>query len=87
MSKFLNLIPLAIQIAKIAEAAVPEGGKGKAKLAFAVDAAAAVYDAEEDLRGSWKDKDAFLGAIARATGSAVLLLNGAGVFKKPAAAQ
>jgi hypothetical protein len=87
MSKFLSLMPIAIQIARIAEAAVPLPGKGNAKLAFAVDAAAAAYDTEEDLRSSWKDRNAFLAAITRATGTAVALLNATGVFRKSAAAQ
>ena len=85
MSKFLQLIPLAIQIAKIVEAAVPLPGKGQAKLAFAVDTASAIYDSEEDLRSSWKDKNAFLAAIARTTSTAVALLNAAGVFGKTTA--
>jgi hypothetical protein len=87
MSKFLKVIPLAIDIARIAEAAVPDGGKGKAKLAFAVETAAAIYDAEEDMRSSWKDRNAFLAAMTRVTGAAVSLLNAAGVFKKTAPAQ
>ncbi len=82
MSKFLSLLPIIIQIAKITEAAVPLSGKGAAKLAFAVDAAAAIYDSEEDLRSSWKDKEAFLAAVTRAMGTTVTLLNSAGVFKK-----
>lgn len=87
MSKFLSLIPIAIQIARIAEAAVPLPGKGNAKLAFALEAAAAIYDTEEDLRSSWKDRNAFLTAIPRATATAVALLNATGVFQKAAAAQ
>ena len=47
-----------------------------------LDAASAIYDTEEDLRQSWKDKDAFLGAIARAAGTVVTLLNAVGIFKK-----
>jgi hypothetical protein len=85
MSKFLNVIPVAIQIARIAEAAAPLPGKGNAKLAFAVDAAAAVYDAEEDLRSSWGDKSKFLAAMTRAIGTSVALLNAAGVFQKQSA--
>jgi hypothetical protein len=82
MSKFLQIIPFALQMAKIVEAAVPLGGQGKAKLAFAVDAAGAAYQAEESLRESWKDKDSFLAAIAQTTTLAVALLNATGVFKK-----
>ncbi len=84
MSKFLKVMPVCIEMAKIVEAAVPDGGKGKAKLAFAVDTAAAIYDTEEELRSSWKDKNAFLAAVTRATGTAVALFNAAGVFKKAA---
>ncbi|MCL4402050.1 MAG: hypothetical protein M1436_05225 [Acidobacteria bacterium] len=81
--KYLQIISLVIQIAKMVEAAVPLGGQGKAKLAFAVDAAAAIYETEEDIRQSWKDdKDAFLNAITRASGAVVGLLNAAGIFKK-----
>lgn len=82
MSKFLSMIPLAIELAKIAEAAVPLSGQGTAKLAFAVDAAASIYEAQEDLRSSWKDKSAFLDAFSRAVSTVVRLMNAAGVFKK-----
>jgi hypothetical protein len=87
MSKFLKVFSLAIDIARIAEAAVPDGSKGKAKLAFAVESAAAIYDAEEEIRSSWKDKNKFLSAVTSATSTAVALLNAAGVFRKTAAAQ
>lgn len=82
MKTFLSVLPLAIDIAKIAEAAVPEGGKGKAKLAFAVDTAAAIYETEEDLRTNWGDRSKFLEAIVKAVGLAVSLLNAAGLFRK-----
>jgi hypothetical protein len=82
MLKFLQIIPFVLETAKIVEAAVPLGGQGKAKLAFVVDAADAIYQTEENLRQSWKDKNAFLGAIAQATGLVVGLLNAVGVFKK-----
>ena len=82
MSKFLQIVPIALEIAKMVEAAVPLAGQGKAKLAFAVDAADAIYQTEENLRQSWKDKNAFLAAIAQATSLAVALFNAAGIFKK-----
>jgi len=85
--KYVNLIPLIIEIAKMVEVAVPAGGQGKAKLAFALDTASAIYDSQEDLRSSWKDKNAFLTAVTRTTASAVALLNAAGVFRKTAATQ
>ncbi len=82
MSKILQLLPLAIELARIAEAAVPLPGQGNAKLAFAVDAAASVYETQAELRGSWQDKEAFLEAFSRAVATAVRLLNASGVFKK-----
>ena len=82
MSKFLSMIPLAIELAKIAEAAVPLSGQGSAKLAFAVNAAASIYETQEDLRSSWKDKTGFLEAFSQAVSTAVRLMNAAGVFKK-----
>jgi hypothetical protein len=82
MSKYLQLIPLAIELARITEAAVPLPGQGNAKLAFAVDVAASVYEIQDDLRSSWKDKNAFLEAFSRAVSAVVRLLNAAGVFQK-----
>lgn len=82
MTNILQLIPLAIELVRIAEAAVPLPGQGNAKLAFAVDVAASVYEIQEDLRSSWKDKNAFLDAFSRAVATVVRLLNAAGVFKK-----
>ncbi len=82
MKTFLSIIPQAIEIAKIAEAAVPLSGQGKNKLNFALNVADAAYDTEEDLRKSWKDKTKFLDALVRAINIAVALLNAAGVFKK-----
>lgn len=82
MSKILQLVPLAIELAKIAEVAVPLPGQGNAKLAFAVDTAGSIYETQEELRGSWKDKAMFLESFTRAVGTAVRLLNAAGVFKK-----
>lgn len=87
MIKFLNALPLAFELARIAEAAVPLGGKGKAKLDFALTAAETMYQTEEDLRASWKDKSKFLESIGRAINVAVSLLNAAGIFKKSAPAQ
>jgi hypothetical protein len=85
--RFLKLFPLIIDLAKIAELAVPLSGQGKAKLAFALDAAEAVYNTEEELRNSWKDKAKFLEAVTRAIQVSVALLNTAGVFQKTAPAQ
>jgi hypothetical protein len=86
MNKFLKILPTAIQIAQIAEAAVPLPGQGGAKLAFALDAAQAAYETEEDLRTSWGDKTKFLDSISRAIQVSVGLMNAAGVFKKAAPA-
>jgi photosystem II stability/assembly factor-like uncharacterized protein len=82
MSKILQLIPLAIELARIAEAAVPLPGQGNAKLAFAVELAGSIFETQEDLRSSWSDKSDFLDAFNRAIFTAVRLLNMAGVFKK-----
>lgn len=84
--KYLQLIRFAIEVAKVAEAAVPAGGKGGAKLAFALDAAGQAFDVEEDLRSKWSDKDAFVKALPGAVAAAVGLLNAAGVFGKSAPA-
>lgn len=86
MKTFLSLIPSAIEIAKIAEAAVPIEGKGKEKLAFAIQVAEASYETEEELRSAWSDKSKFLEAIAKAVSVAVTLLNAVGIFKKATAA-
>jgi hypothetical protein len=86
MSNFLKALPIAIELAKIVEAAVPGTGQGKAKFSFAIGAAEAAYTAEEDLRASWKDKNAFVESVAKATVTAVQLLNAAGVFQHAAAA-
>jgi hypothetical protein len=83
---YVQLIPLAITIAKMAEDAVPIPGKGKEKLAFAIDVAANAYAIQDDLRTNWKDKDEFIGAIGRAVNSVVTLLNAAGIFGKKTAA-
>ena len=87
MTKFLKILPQAFEIARIAEAAVPLSGQGKAKLAFALNAAEAAYEAEEGLRSAWGDRSKFMEAIARAIQVAVALLNAAGVFKKTVPAQ
>ncbi len=83
---FLSAVPIAIEVAKIAEAAVPLSGKGKEKFEFALKVAEATYETQEDLRSSWKDKSKFLEAIARAINLAVVLLNAAGVFSRAAPA-
>jgi len=85
MKKFLAILPHAIELARIAEAAVPLSGQGKAKLAFALDAAQAVYETEEELRTSWSDKTRFTATLTTAINLAVSLLNASGVFKKAAA--
>lgn len=82
MTKILQVAPLAIELARIAESAVPLPGQGNAKLAFAVDMAGSIYETQDELRGSWKDKGAFLEAFTRAVGTAVRLLNASGVFRK-----
>jgi hypothetical protein len=82
MLKILQLVPLAIELVRLAEAAVPLPGKGNAKLAFAVEMAESVYETQSDLRSSWGDKSVFLDAFARAVSTAVRLLNVAGVFRK-----
>ena len=82
MNKFLKILPQAIEVARIAEAAVPLSGQGKAKLAFALNAAEAAYEVEEELRANWSDRGKFLESIARAIQVAVVLMNAAGVFKK-----
>lgn len=87
MTKFLKILPTAFEVARIAEAAVPLSGQGKAKLAFALEAAEAAYEVEEELRTSWGDRSKFMEAIARAIQVAVALLNAGGVFKKTALAQ
>lgn len=83
--KVLKAIPIAIEIARTAEAAVPLSGKGKAKFEFALAAAEAAFETEEELRASWKDKPQFLGAVAKAINLSVLLLNACGIFKTAAA--
>ncbi|MFB3829105.1 MAG: hypothetical protein ACE15B_20225 [Bryobacteraceae bacterium] len=85
MTKFLRILPHAIELARIAEAAMPLPGQGKAKLAFALDAAEAAYEAEEEMRSNWKDKGKFLESIAKAINVTVALLNAGGVFKHKAA--
>lgn len=87
MNKFLRILPQAIEVARIAEAAVPLSGQGKAKLAFALNVAEAAYEAEEELRAAWGDRSKFLEGIARAIQVAVVLMNSSGVFKKAAPAQ
>lgn len=87
MLKFLSILPQALEIARIAEAAVPLSGQGKAKLAFALNVAEAAFETEEDLRKAWGDRNRFMEAIARAIPMAVALLNAAGVFKRTAPAQ
>lgn len=87
MIKFLKILPQVIELARIAEAAVPFSGQGKAKLAFALDAAQTIYETEEELRSNWKDKSKFLESIGKAINISVSLLNAAGVFKKTALAQ
>lgn len=87
MNKFLKILPQAIEVARIAEAAVPLSGQGKAKLAFALNVAEAAYDVEEDLRSAWSDRSKFLEGIARAIQVAVALMNSSGVFKKTVPAQ
>jgi hypothetical protein len=83
--KYLQLIPIALELAKMAEAAVPTGG-GKAKFKFAIDTAAEAFDVEESLRTGWGDKSQFIEAIGRAVNLVVNLLNATGVFKKAAPA-
>ncbi len=85
MTRFLKILPQAIELARIAEAAMPLSGQGKAKLTFALDAAEAIYETEEDMRSSWKEKNKFLESIARAINVAVKLLNAGGVFKRQTA--
>jgi hypothetical protein len=80
--KWLKLIPLAFDVAKLIEAQAPMSGQGKAKLAFAIDVGREMYGFEEEIRKAWGNPDAFLAALAKAVTYAVTLLNATGIFRK-----
>jgi hypothetical protein len=82
MLKWLKLIPLAFDVAKLIEAQAPISGQGKAKLAFAIDLGREIFEHEEEMRKAWGNPDAFLAALTKAVTYAVTLLNATGIFRK-----
>lgn len=80
--KWLRIIPLAFDVAKLVEAQVPLSGQGQAKLAFAVDVSREIFAAEEDVRKAWGNPEVFAEALVKAIGLVVSLLNATGVFRK-----
>jgi hypothetical protein len=68
----LQLVPIILEMIKAVEAAIPEEGKGKDKLAFIRESLTTVYP---DIVNVW-------GMVEKIITSAVALYNNTGVFKK-----
>lgn len=75
----LSLLPMIIEAVKAIEAALPDGGKGEAKLALVRQAIAAGYSVATDTVASF---EAMWPAIERTVAAVVALFNAVGVFKK-----
>lgn len=75
----LSLLPLILDTVKAIEAALPDGGQGKAKLALIRETLASAFDVADDVTTSFEK---IWPALERTVGAVVGLFNTVGAFKK-----
>lgn len=75
----LTLLPLIIEVVKAIEVALPDGGKGEAKLALVRQAIEAGYGVATDTVGAF---ETVWPALERTVSAVVTLFNTAGAFRK-----
>lgn len=75
----MSLLPLILDTVRAIEAALPEGGQGKAKLAMIRETLSAAFDVVGDATASFEQ---VWPALERTVGAVVGLFNSVGQFKK-----
>lgn len=75
----LSLLPLILDTVRAIEAALPEGGQGKAKLAMIRETLAGVFETVGDATTTFEQ---VWPALERTVGAVVGLFNTVGAFKK-----
>lgn len=75
----LTLLPLIIEAVRAIEAALPDGGKGEAKLALVRQSIEAGYSVATDAVGAF---ETVWPAIERTVSAVVTLFNASGTFRK-----